>query len=309
MASAYELHDSRVGTVRGVFGMPRAFTRWRVTTDSVNDDPVLTLDDYVPLGAEHPYGGSYALEYYELQRMTDTEYLYEVSYGPPLYIPGVDWTITIDTALETETVLIDHRGNPIGPHQYITVGTYDELPTDQRPPSVNTGVKYRTATPEGKYLLLYQLGAESDRRAVGLERTKPVQQVFFDITVTIVSPNADVVSETYVNTVNSGTFRGRKAGTVKCLGTTIVQRAGVIAEGQPVTGRVFDVRVAFAVSQDGWQPIKIVDTYRHQDGSESFIKNALDGTSVTTNYYPYGTSDFERLLQLFAAPTRRITAR
>lgn len=329
MATARELMGGRTGLRKGLFGTHSARTMWHVTVDAQGDDPCqVVMDSYVPMGTPHPHAPEVvAIEWVNAEQHSHTEFFVEVNYGPPILLPSNQWTITLDTALDNQFVefsrVRDANGNiisdangpielPIGPRVYLTHDeAYEAVLDAEGNPTGTTRIKegvdqnrtFFAKVPGEGNVPLYVFSDIFARRVIGLERRRRVGQITFEIVVSQVPQKAFPAAWGFATDVNRSEWYGFPSRTVQFVGPQVAVRYNVGVEGQPDTGVVFDIRLPFLLDMDGHQPLKMLETFKTESGDEVPVFQNPDSRKNFTDYWPYGESNFDNLLAIFAPPS------
>lgn len=308
MATVAEMLDGRTGGVRGQHGSENLSRTFHVTTDAYTDDPSAVLQvtsGGVTLGSSHPWGafGVVVIGFSERERLTQTQWVVDAIYGPPLVIdPNRPWDISIDVSLTTYTEYKDLDGQVIGPAVYypkpdpLQYSTADYTAELQRLAARNfdTSVaRYRAPTSEDGYQPLF-IAKNEKRRATGLERTRKVATFSLSRTLPRLQASQIASVQGMVNTVNSSFFFGAAPGCAKFIGMRTRSGQGTMV-GQLIPNVVFDCELIFAIDWDGHNPNNEYDIYEHADGTQAVVETE-NGGAVVREYRLYEDLEFNTIL-------------
>lgn len=344
MATSIEKLSSRTGNTTGLFGAQNFSRTFNVEMDAVGDDPIATLAALSPnangvsVGSPHPDDASQvALRFIRVAAMTKTYMEVRVEYGLPLVINSPSgensgWSLSTDHALETETVVYDINGNPMGG------GAYHPVPEtiDDDPDSPSFGepiasdpdavarlkLRYPSIDVDKEYQALGQLASDSGIRPIKLfrivnsQRTQPGTRTKKVTTFTISQtfPSLTISERSRLdfsmNTVNSNTFFGAPIGTLKVLDAHTADRSGTMA-GQAIPGIIFDVAITFqSRPDDGHNNQKQFHTFIDNFGNESVVKLSDVAQFDEHDQYQFSSFSFSSNGQFQATtPLQRIQGR
>jgi len=297
-------------------------TKWLVQTDNITDDPTVTLRDTsggVPTAKTHPWDGAQVPSSYTVSlRLTHKAYHVIVRYDYPLVfnLPGNEnkgWRFNLSNSLETENILVDINGKPVGPGAYTPV----KIDEDTGAADVDQQIRLREQFPGIDLTKLYtarrQINAEGfltifqlyklpgEQRVQPITRTKPVSTLTISRTFPSMSIPEIAVIESGNNAVNFNTFFGAQRGNLKLTGSNISDRPGTLS-GQANAGTIYDVSITFQHDAQGHTPVEQVDTFLDNFGNESAIKLIGEVQSSESDVY------FERRFT-FAADGKFISGR
>lgn len=309
MATVYEMLDGRTGGVRGQHGSENLTRTFHVTTDAYTDDPSATIQtvatNRVTLGSAHPWGafGVVVIGFSERERLTQTDWVIDALYGPPLVIdPTRPWDISIDVSLATYTEYKDLDGQTIGPAmyypkpdsaQYSTADYTAELERiASRHFDTSTEQYFATTSDDGMQILYIAKGQK--RRALGIERTRKVANFSLSRQLRRLQTAQIAAVQNMVNTVNSWPFFGAAPECAKFVGMRVRSTQGTMV-GQAIPNVVFDCELLFAIDWDGHNPKNEYDIYEYSDGTQSVVE-AIEGGAVVRSYRLYHDLDFNTIL-------------
>lgn len=320
-----ELRRSRLGHTSGV-SSASANTQWLVTTDDIDDNPVLALaTNKVPSGHPHPWEPlAKATDYTVSDRLSHKKWIVTVTYktlegvGPDdrqgtasrwrLSIRGVSISEHIIEEVERgagaarapDRIVIGNESptpvptggrKVIGPHLYDIV---PDAPTGQ-PAATFT----HTVTINDTKTL--NLKASALRQQLGWDVEIPCYAMIF----TREQPSFDFARITplileHYKRINSSEVFGCKARKVLFQDFSVDETAGTWnpSRAQAIQGLIYRVSLGFLCHRDEWSPVDLVEQYTDPEtGGINFVK-IKDGGIARGSFHVKTSSDFNTLLRV-----------